>query len=626
MSVLSSISWKEKFQYWRPAWMSFLVFVAFDLVLRSILPSTNQLSFFSALLGTLVSLSFWSFWTVVIRLLPRRLAWVLAFLFGLSQACLLIASYFTLSMLRDYVNAYMLMFVTVDRGFISDQIWIYGLTPMSLGLIPVLVFFIWIWRPIPPSAKPGPVWVRTVKPAGLMVFFVVLFLVALNQVKYETVGQHKWADASFFLALKNYQKSNRLNVLRSSVRAKVTPLTTGRRPDILLFLGESWGRQMMTLYGWPTEASPQITRFFEGADSVVMKNALSNSSCTDVSLPSLFAGVGPEESDQKLHDMPLIWDWLRAAGYTTIFASPQKFAFANFDAFMLSPGPDDYLSADRFMSLTQFMVAHNNGLDDIWAAARTKERIEQAPKDKPLLLVFFTNATHYPFLQTSSELKEQPKFARPYENSLWIDDQAFAVLLEGFRSSRNLTKLWVLTSNDHGELENHVRPVPRIASFYDEILGSPMMSRFPSEMSVRWDECQKGFQMNQNRLIQNLDLLPTILDYVGFSESPAHQILYSQLKGSSLCRPVDPGRVVVGLNTNNIRQWDPEGFLLAKDRWRLVFTNREGLQYFDLRQDPDQKQNRLDEMPAPLREEFRRVVRENLQLQRIQNLYLKEGF
>jgi arylsulfatase A-like enzyme len=229
-------------------------------------------------------------------------------------------------------------------------------------------------------------------------------------------------------------------------------------------------------------------------------------------------------------------------------------------------------------------------------------------------------------LQTSSELKTQPKFEKKYENSLWLEDQAFDVLIKSFREHRDPKKLWVLTSNDHGEVENPTRTIPRIASFYEDTLAAPVMTRFPSGGGIVYENCRKGFEQNRHVLAQNIDLLPTILDVVGFKDSAEHSALFSQLRGSSLCHPIDPNRIVVALNTNNIRQWNPEGFLLAKNLNRLVFTNTEGMQFFDLSADPKQEQNRLNEMPLDLRNEFRSVIEKNPQLLRIKNLYLKDGF
>ena len=605
---------------------TFIAILIYDFVLRIFIPTADSLTFFSVLLGSLTSLFFWGFLAQLRNLFSRRGQWIFAGLIAFYITGLLTVNLFTLWKLGDFVNAYMLMFVAVDKGFMWDQIRLYGIGWKALALIPFFLLFWWVWRPtMKPHWNQGPGFFGKFWILFKASVLLTLMLISLNQVKYETVGQHKWVDTSVLLAFKNYQKSTRSNTLRSSIREKVPLLNKkGPRPDVFLFVGESFGKQFLKLYGFERDSAPNLTQLFSGPRAFKFNQALTNSSCTDVSLPSLFSGVGPEESDMKLHDMPLIWDWFKSAGYYTIFASPQKFAFANFDAFILSPGPDTYLSADQFMSLGSF-ITHNNGLDDIWAAKKTAEKIAQLPKDQPVLLVFFTNATHYPFLQKSTELETQPQFEHPYENSLWIDDISMKVLLDSFQKNRSADNLMVISSADHGELEHHTRPVSRVASFYDEILAIPFLIKLPVQKNLVNEDCAKGFKENAETLVQNLDLLPTVLDLVGFSAATGYRALLEKFQGRSLCQKVDKKRILVSLNTNNIRQWNPEGFLLAQDSDRLVFTNAQGMQYFDIRKDPLEQHDQFAQIDPELLRQFSQKIETNPQLTRLKTLYFPEG-
>lgn len=603
------------------------VFLLLDLGLRLFLASQSSPTFFAILLSVVASLSFWATLADIQSLCGKRGQQLFAVLVTTFVVGLMVTSVFTLWKLGDYINAYMLMFISVDRGFVPEQIRLYGFDYRVLLLVPIWILLYSRWNQ-PLSKLYG--WRRGFRVGRILVMIVIL-LTALNQLKYEAMGQHKTPDAAFLLAVKAFQKSTRLNVLRSSIRQKVRSVQQkGQRPDIFIFLGESLGRQYLKVFGNSIDAAPQMSEFFSSGNSFRFQQAITNSSCTDVSLPSLFSGVGPEEDDQKLHEVPLIWDWLRAQGYHTIFASPQKFAFANFDSFILSPGPDQYLSADRFNNFGRMLTSHNNGLDDIWAAKKVVEELQGVPKEKPVALIFFTNATHYPFLQTSTELGEQPSFQDPYMNSLWITDQAFFEITKGFGQFRDPANLLSLVSADHGELVQHVRPVPRIASFYDEILGAPLMIRLPQkwDMTPEKDKsCRQGLLLNQDRLVSNMDVLPTLVELLSLDEDSQNATVLARLRGQSLCRDVGDERAVIALNTNNIRQWNPEGFLIARGHGRLVFSNTEGLQYFDVSTDPGQKQNLVG---TPVWREqaqfYQKIVEENIQLKRIQNLYLKKTF
>ena len=63
----------------------------------------------------------------------------------------------------------------------------------------------------------------------------------------------------------------------------------------------------------PRSFKPKWTR----NSFVVFHHAFSNSSATDVSMPSILTGVAPFESGHKLHEMPFLWDWGHAAGMRT---------------------------------------------------------------------------------------------------------------------------------------------------------------------------------------------------------------------------------------------------------------------------------------------------------------------
>jgi phosphoglycerol transferase MdoB-like AlkP superfamily enzyme len=448
-------------------------------------------------------------------------------------------------------------------------------------------------------------------------------MVGVQQLKFETVGHHKTPDASFLLALKNFSQTNQFNVLRSSVRKKVIPVLNPQAPDILFYLGESLSKQHLKIYGSTSVAAENMDRLFSQPNAVAFKHGLTNSSATDVSLPSLLSGVGPEESDIKLHEMPLLWDWLKAAGYYTVFVSPQKFSFSSMDNFFMSPGPDRLMTADRFNTI-QRMVTHNNGIDDILAAKITLEDIKkdlQLPTNntKPIFILYFSNATHYPFVQTSTELDKQPQFKTKYENSLFIADQTFKILHD-FILNRNRSHI-TLISADHGEVENTKTNVPRISSFYDEILSVPWMWNFSSDLMAneKFKYCLAQLKKSSNETVHNLDILPTLVDLVGMASDPENQKVLKQLQGASLCDPNSnlQSRSLIGLNTNNIRQWNPEGFLVAQNQMRFVYSNTEGPQIFDVNMDPKQVKNLFSKDNKFFVEVALPTIEQNLHLKRI---------
>jgi hypothetical protein len=91
--------------------------------------------------------------------------------------------------------------------------------------------------------------------------------------------------------------------------------------------------------------------------------------------------------------------------------------------------------------------------------------------------------------------------------------------------------------------------------------------------------------------------------------------------GASLCRPLSD-RVLIQLNTNQIRHWTPEGFGLVYRNYRYVFTNTEGEQLFNVATDPDEMHSLIVKgtYAAPVKEfktRFESFIRQNPELKRV---------
>jgi glucan phosphoethanolaminetransferase (alkaline phosphatase superfamily) len=79
----------------------------------------------------------------------------------------------------------------------------------------------------------------------------------------------------------------------------------------------------------------------------VYGNALTNSPCTDVSLPSIFTGSGSHESFAKLHQMPFVFDIAKARGYRTAFYTSAVMEWANLSTFLSHAKIDSILTGSQ---------------------------------------------------------------------------------------------------------------------------------------------------------------------------------------------------------------------------------------------------------------------------------------
>ena len=91
-------------------------------------------------------------------------------------------------------------------------------------------------------------------------------------------------------------------------------------------------------------------------------------------MPSIVTGVGPFESNKKLHDLPFLWDWAKSAGMHTLYVTSQRYTWQNFQDFMFTPGPDNWITALELNS----PIVNDLGVDDLIAMNKLQHLVENS--------------------------------------------------------------------------------------------------------------------------------------------------------------------------------------------------------------------------------------------------------
>jgi arylsulfatase A-like enzyme len=159
--------------------------------------------------------------------------------------------------------------------------------------------------------------------------------------------------------------------------------------------------------------------------------------------------------------------------------------------------------------------------------------------------------------------------------------------------------------------------VNRIYSFYDEITNIPFLVRTPVGWETSHAEELASLRRNEKLLVSNLDIVPTVLDAIECYADSSNRGLLSALSGQSLLRPVPTDRHLIALSTNDIRQWEHEGFGISRRNLRLVYSDLEGTQLFDVASDPRQQINIWPTAPDSMRAPFLNIVDSTFHLQRM---------
>jgi hypothetical protein len=358
----------------------------------------------------------------------------------------------------------------------------------------------------------------------------------------------------------------------------------------LILLQESLTRSRMSLYGYERPTTPRLDAWVRAhADTeLLFQDATANASNTSISVVTLLTGLPLDASSELLHMQPFAWQYASAAGYHTFLRSGQSFRYANFDAYFLSTPPDDVWTAEPGL----VPMANGGGMDDDLLLPRAREAIERARQSgKPFFGVVQFNNTHFPYLMKADRPNPfgTDKLGR-YENAVSLLDGVIVQLLEWLKAQGHLDDTLVVLTSDHGE--NHDGHEPhRTQSYYEDVTGIPLWIHVPRSLAATRPDAMAALRANQTRRVQNLDVLPTLLDAMGLLHDPALARFAARLGGETLLAPVAEDRPILIVNNNAIRTWVNEGFGITRAKQKYVFSERYGEALFDLTSDPGEQRN-----------------------------------
>ena len=372
--------------------------------------------------------------------------------------------------------------------------------------------------------------------------------------------------------------------------AQGPPLTPPQRqaprpapPDLFLIIHESLGTHDLPWYGGNPGAMPWLEgRIGQDAGSswLVTSSAYTTSTTTHLSVPSIWSGIHPTRTLAARSQAPMLWQWAKAAGYQTVIVSSQCYAWGEFDAYIGRAKPDHLLGCDHHPDAPP---VNDAGIDELLVTQGVEDLLKTLDPDKPLLLIYNSNALHPPF-QTSSPLwqgEAPPGGETKYQKALKIVDQALRRLSTAADAARPGRDPVIVMTADHGERTDPVHRIPRVESYYEEFVRIPMIWRVPVALQT-----PALLQNVTGRNVSNLDLLPTLLEWMGHDPAAAPVAL----DGRGLSEEVLPeDRLLLVTNTTPARRWHHHGELLIQGTMRLIQGDLTGTELYDLRQGQTQR-------------------------------------
>ncbi|MBS4029085.1 MAG: sulfatase-like hydrolase/transferase [Ignavibacteriales bacterium] len=558
-----------------------LAFLLFDAVK---LFSGNPVNTFSVdvyFVSTIMSFLLWFWLEAVSHQLPFKISVVFTFLVSLFVASLFATNFFLYSAFHQYITVQMLAYVVDDKEYFFNYLQTYLFN--SNGFIFLIFVFGWwlVWK----RGKRNERKTFSRFSVAILVLFPVAFLVLLNQMRLWSAGKQTTADVAFALSVKEIFRRDYSESLHPSIRLRVSPVRNVPKDslNIIVILNESFGKNPLATYGYEKNPMPFLHKWItrERDHFFVFQKAFTNSSSTQASVPSIYTGVAPYEGGEKMHKFPLLWDWTKAAGMKTVLVSSQRFGWLHLNEFLFHPDvPEIRITAENI----EAPIVNDLGVDDIIAAREFRKTVQNIPMNENIFAVFHSNALHNPFQQTSVLLKEQPDFETRYENGMFILDKVLEEIYSSLKETQRLENSLIIITSDHGDAHKPLH-LPRINSYYDEIMCIPFFVHVPEKWHATKSRFMNNLFRNQNINVNNSDIVPTIISVLGLNEEPENQKILSQLVGASFIDSLPENRILIGLNTNDIRTWDHLGFGIYWENKRFVYTDIEGTQFFDVTTD-----------------------------------------
>lgn len=337
---------------------------------------------------------------------------------------------------------------------------------------------------------------------------------------------------------------------------------------VLVIINESAGNFLPSSDG-ETSLAQRIRSLSGNPDEwFTPRNVVTNSCCTEISVPSILTGAGSHEGIDTLHRLPFVFDLAKARGYRTALLMSSVLKWLNLDRFFSTAPLDELYSAET----SGQPLVNDLGVDDAFTVEQFERMIETARG--PVFAVVFLNALHVPF-QSESRLPVPAGLKDRRSRALAITESAHHRLFDALKRAGRYEDALIASVGDHGELPGHQETpratIPRQENFSDWVLRPLFLLKPPRSLPEPMAEALHG---NADSLIANVDIAPTLAHLLGTTLSDG--LAYT---GHSLFEPIPAERIAIATSANEWRPWHGAAVALARGRERLTCDRYDFLQY-----------------------------------------------
>lgn len=206
----------------------------------------------------------------------------------------------------------------------------------------------------------------------------------------------------------------------------------------------------------------------------------------------------------------------------------------------------------------------------------------------------FINQDHLSFLLGRTKMTETDFsiLKNAYDNSIRYSDCIARRMIKTLKDENLYDNTLFIILADHGESIGEHNLMFHVWSLYDNLVKVPLMIKFPKKMGI----CGQV-----DKVVQNTDILPTILSILGI---PDHEAV-NQVQGnclingsinnreegiavSELIKPFGPDKIAY---RDQLSQYDRRLLSVRSESHKFIYSSRGDHEYYDLIRDPEEVDN-----------------------------------
>ena len=397
------------------------------------------------------------------------------------------------------------------------------------------------------------------------------------------------------------------------------------KPNVIIFLIDALRPDHLGCYGYERDTSPNIDKF--ASTSVIFKNCFVQSTWTKPSVASIITSLYPSSHGAYRLDGYLkeemclnpnavtLAEILRSHGYATVAFSDIGFVSRTFG---FDTGFDSFYDLFKYAREDKPHASIEAVMTPIYEYLKINVH-------KPHLLFVHIVYPHDPY----SPPEEYNIFSQPgsisyfsyrhavqnkiplnrdeiiplYDGEILYSDELFRQFLEKLEELHIRDNSLIILLADHGEaFDKRNRNIWAHAGIpYDEIIKVPLIISFPKQDTI------KG---TVNAIVQSVDIMPTILDYLNIA-------IPQKIQGKSLMpmmlkkSPSSNGDGYVLCELNKTQDAMSEVYAYRTDKIKYIFNKIKGWEeLFDIINDPDETHNLISLEPQLASELKKKVLDE----------------